>query len=86
MTQTLEQIRERAAEHERELSEWRYLSVKEVASIIHLSETFVRGIPRDELPFTEFGHGHQLKRRRYRRADVDEYFDTLYQKQNAGAR
>jgi hypothetical protein len=83
MNNTLEQLRERAAEHERELTEKRYLSVKDVAAMIALSETFVRDIPRDELPFIEFGHGHKLKRRRYTRESVDRYLTTLYVTQNA---
>jgi hypothetical protein len=83
MTLTIEQIRERAAAHERELSERRYFSVKEVAAIIAMSETFVRDIPRDELPFIEFGHGHKLKRRRFEPADVDRYLANLKKSQNA---
>lgn len=82
MSTSLEQIRERAAEHDRELSEKRYLSVKEVAMMIALSETFVRDIPRDELPFIEFGHGHKLKRRRYTRESVDAYLAQLHVSQN----
>jgi hypothetical protein len=75
---TLEQARARAAAHERELSEHTLLSVAEVSEIIKMSQTYVRDIPRDELPFGEFGHGHKLKRRRYRRVDVDAYVESLF--------
>jgi hypothetical protein len=79
---TLEQLRERAAAHNLELSEHEFMSVGDVSAVIRLSQTFVRDIPRDELPFIEFGHGHKLKRRRYRREDVDAYLDRLYAEQN----
>jgi hypothetical protein len=78
MTDSLEQIRERAAAHERELSEGDLLPVSQVAAMLDMSETYVRDIPRDELPYGEFGHGHKLKRRKYRRADVDAYIEGRF--------
>ena len=78
MSETLEQMRERAAAHERELAEGEFMSVAEVASLIKLSQTYVRDIPADELPYGEFGHGHKLKRRRYRRAEVYAYIDAAF--------
>lgn len=74
----MDAIRARAAEHERELSEGDLLSVSIVSTTLNMSETFVRDIPRDELPYGEFGHGHKIKRRKYRRADVEAYIEARF--------
>lgn len=66
-------IRARARAHQEELDEPRWMTLAEVAARFRLSESTVRGIPADELPFKEFGQGHKLKRRRYRLADVEAY-------------
>jgi len=76
---TLDEIRERAAAHERELSEGDLLPVSQVAAMLDMSETYVRDIPRDELPYGEFGHGHKIKRRKYRRGDVEAYIEAHFQ-------
>jgi hypothetical protein len=55
------------------LDEPRWLSIATVAARFGVSESTVRTIPVDELPYKEFGAGHKLKRRRYRIADVEAY-------------
>jgi len=66
-------IRARARAHQEELDEPRWLSIAAVARRFGISESTVRGIPADELPYKEFGSGMKLKRRRYRIADVEAY-------------
>lgn len=87
VTPSLAEIRAGAQQHAAELEERRaYLSVAQVAARIQMSETYVRDIPRADLPYVEFGHGLKLRRRRYRPADVDAYLDGEFARQNARAR
>lgn len=78
MSAPLDQLRARAAEHERELSERKLLSIKSVKDMLGMSYTSVRDIPRDELPYGEFGQGHVLKRRRYRPEDIEAYIESRF--------
>jgi hypothetical protein len=66
-------VRARARAHQEELDEPRWLPIAAVAARFGVSESTVRGIPVDELPYKEFGQGHKLKRRRYRVSDVEAY-------------
>lgn len=81
----LSEIRARAMKHQEELDEPRWMTLAEVAARFRLSETTVRLIPVDELPFKEFGSGHKYKRRRYRLTDVEAYEsqDVRHTKQRA---
>lgn len=69
----LADIRAKARAHQEELDQPRWLSIAAVAARFGISETTVRTIPVDDLPFKEFGQGHKLKRRRYRVVDVEAY-------------
>lgn len=69
----LAEIRARAAEHEEEIESLRWLRASQLADRWGISETTVREIPFDELPYREFGKGQKLKRRRYRPDDVAAY-------------
>jgi hypothetical protein len=73
VTRDLTAIRARAREHQDQLDEPRWLTTAAVAARFGVSESTIRGIPADELPYKEFGNGHKLKRRRYRVADVEAY-------------
>lgn len=66
-------IRAKAREHQEELDQPRWLSLAAVAARFDVSETTIRAIPIDELPYKEFGAGLKLKRRRYRIADIETY-------------
>ena len=81
-SESLETIRQRAAAHQRELEEPEFATVREVAARWRLSTTYVRDVPRSALPYTEFGHGLKLKRRRYRWSDVEAYERAEYERQN----
>lgn len=71
----LKAIRAKARTHQEALDEPRWLTIAAVASRFSVSESTIRAIPADELPYKEFGAGHKLKRRRYRVADVEAYED-----------
>lgn len=66
-------VRAKARAHQDALDEPRWLTIAAVAARFGVSESTVRGIPADELPYKEFGNGRKLKRRRYRVADVEAY-------------
>lgn len=66
-------IRARARAHQEDLDVLRWLSTATVARRFGVSETTVRAIPADELPYKTFGQGLKFRRRRYRLADVEAY-------------
>jgi hypothetical protein len=71
MGTSLQGYRDRARLHQEELD----LSVKfftpaKLAARWDVSLSTVRDIPREELPYKEFGAGTKLKRRRYHPDDV----------------
>jgi hypothetical protein len=71
---SLQPYRERARAHQSEIdlaSSW--FTVNKLAERWDISASTVRDIPRDELPFKEFGKGRKLKRRRYHPDDVVAY-------------
>ncbi len=71
MTTDLMTIRARAAAHQEEIDRaTRFLTPQDLARRWSLSVSTIRDIPRDELPFYEFGTGRLHKRRRYAPADV----------------
>lgn len=63
-------IRSRAREHQEELESVRWFTPERLAARWEISETTVREIARDQLPYKEFGSGTQKKRRRYHPDDV----------------
>jgi hypothetical protein len=74
MSASLQPIRERARAHQAEidLAAVSY-TVQDLAARWKIAESTVRDIPRDRLPYMEFGRGRKLKRRRYHPADVLAY-------------
>jgi hypothetical protein len=66
-------IRARARRHQEALDEPKWLSTGDLAQRFGVSESTVRAIPADELPWKEFGRGLKHRRRRYRLADVEAY-------------
>jgi hypothetical protein len=70
---SLEELRERAEEHDDELASTDWFTVADLAARWHVSQTTVRLIPADQLRYKEFGAGEKLKRRRYRGDWVAEY-------------
>jgi hypothetical protein len=74
---TLAELREDAARRNVALDRGASFTVRELAERWKLGETTVRDIPRDELPYMSFGRGLVHRRRRYRRADVERYEQTL---------
>jgi hypothetical protein len=50
-----------------------YFTVRQLAERWQVCATTVRDIPRDELPYVEFGRGLRFRRRRYPRAGVEAY-------------
>jgi hypothetical protein len=70
---TVAELRERAAAHQRELTERKLLTVRNLAERWQVAPTTVRDIPPDELPYLEFGRGLKLRRRRYDPQDVEMY-------------
>lgn len=73
MAPTVGELRARAAELQRELTERRLLTVRQLAVRWAVSPSTVRDIPPDQLPYLEFGQGLKLRRRRYRPEDVASY-------------
>jgi len=71
MTASLAPYRERARAHAAEIDlSIVYLTVNDLAKRWKVSPSTVRDIPRDLLPYTEFGSGVKLKRRRYHPDDM----------------
>jgi hypothetical protein len=66
----LTSIRERRRRHEEEMLSVHWFTPAILAARWGVSETTVREIPAQQLPYKEFGSGEQLKRRRYRPEDV----------------
>ena len=84
MPDDLATIRARAAAHERELEAKRsYLSTKEVAARLACSESTVRAIPFDDLPFLELGQGAKHKTRRFHPEAVAAYEAALVERARA---
>ncbi len=66
MATSLQPYRERARAHQSEIDlETRFLTPQLLAKRWSISVTTVKDIPFEELPYTEFGQGLKLKRRRY---------------------
>lgn len=72
-TGRIARIRERRQQHEEEMLSVHWYTVAILATRWGLSQTTVREIPADELPYKEFGAGEKLKRRRYHPDDVAAY-------------
>lgn len=72
----LSTIRSRAREHQQELESLRWFTPERLAARWDVSETTVREIPREQLPYKEFGAGTKLKRRRYHPDDVAAFEAT----------
>jgi hypothetical protein len=70
VTHDLAEIRARRLKHEEELASVRWFTPALLAARWRVSETTVRAIPRDALPYLELGTGTKLKRRRYSPEDV----------------
>lgn len=71
MATSLQPYRDRARLHQEELDlKLVYMTVNDLAKRWHVAPSTVRDIPRDELPYKEFGKGTKLKRRRYHPDDV----------------
>lgn len=67
----LQQYRDRAREHQVELElKIKYFTPQKLADRWEISVSSVRDIPRELLPYKEFGAGRILKRRRYHPDDV----------------
>lgn len=62
---TLETIRARAKEHEREMEAVRWLTPQQLGTRWGVSVGTVYAIPRDELPYMTPGRGRKFARRRY---------------------
>lgn len=74
MATSLQPYRDRARLHQQEIDlKLVYLTVSDLAKRWHLAPSTVRDIPREDLPFKEFGKGTKLKRRRYHPDDVIAY-------------
>jgi hypothetical protein len=70
VTDLIERIRERRQRHEEEMLSVHWFTPSILAERWGISETTVREIPPDQLPYKAFGSGEQLKRRRYHPDDV----------------
>lgn len=73
MRDALSIVRERAKQHAEDLDAATWLTVSDLAARWRVSRATVRAIPRDVLPFKEFGGGQKLHRRRYHPATVAAY-------------
>jgi hypothetical protein len=74
MAASLQPIRERARAHQADLDlAVSYFTVQKLAARWDIAESTVRDIPREQLPYKEFGRGIKLKRRRYHPDDVLAY-------------
>lgn len=71
MATSMQPIRDRARAHQADLElAVSYFTVQKLAERWNISESTVRDIARDRLPYKEFGKGRKLKRRRYHPDDV----------------
>jgi hypothetical protein len=73
MQTRMERIRERRMRHEEEMLSVHWFTPAILAARWGISETTVREIPPEQLPYKEFGTGEKLKRRRYHPDDVAAY-------------
>lgn len=73
LTSRLGTIRARAQDHQLEIDSVRWFTPQRLAARWDLSVTTVAAIPREQLPYKEFGAGTELKRRRYHPDDVAAY-------------
>lgn len=74
MSTSLQPYRERARAHQAAIDlAIVYLTPNDLKSRFKLSLSTIRDIPRDQLPYKEFGNGAKYKRRRYHPLDVLEY-------------
>lgn len=73
MAADLHAIRAKAREHQEDLEAPQWLSTADLARRFGISESTVRSIPADELPWKQFGRGLKHQRRRYRLSDVEAY-------------
>jgi hypothetical protein len=67
---TIEQLRERAAAHARQLDAVLYLKVNDLAARWGVDPEQVTLIPREQLPYLEFGGSRS---RRYDPRDIEAY-------------
>lgn len=66
MADDLTPFRERASAHQAELNrDVEFFKPAELVKRWRMSATTLRGVPYDELPYMEYGHGLKLKRRSY---------------------
>jgi hypothetical protein len=70
MMESLDEIRARAREHTRQLAAVHFATVQILAARWNVDEETVRDVPRDRLPYLEFGKTH---RRRYDPLDIEAY-------------
>lgn len=71
MGTSLQAYRERARSHQDDLDlKVKYFTPQKLADRWDVSPSTVRDIPREDLPYKEFGAGTKLKRRRYHPDDV----------------
>jgi hypothetical protein len=71
MATSLQEFRDRARVHQDDLDlRIKYFTPQKLAERWELAVSTVRDIPRDLLPYKEFGSGPKLKRRRYHPDDV----------------
>lgn len=71
MSASLQPYRDRARAHQEDIElKVTYYTPQKLAQRWEISVSTVRDIPRDELPYKEFGAGPKLKRRRYHPDDV----------------
>ena len=61
------------AHHQEIVMRSTFLTVAEVAERWRVSETTVRDIPYDELPYFQVGRGKRKIHRRYRPSDLEEF-------------
>jgi hypothetical protein len=70
-------LREQARAFNRELeAKASWITVSQLAQRWGVCHSTVRDIPRDQLPFIEFGTGARYRRRRYDPADVQAFEAT----------
>lgn len=71
---TIDDIRAAAAEHARQLESVRWLSVADLVARWGVSQTTIRAIAADDLPYLLFG---KSRVRRYDPRDVEAYEDRM---------
>jgi hypothetical protein len=67
---SVEQLRERAKEHSRQLEAVLWVKVVDLVARWGVDAESITSIPRERLPYIEFGNS---KQRRYDPRDVEEY-------------